>query len=536
MLLQKPSRRARRTRHGCVGHPPSRHALLRKRPPYGFALVLLAATLLGACDNSEGFCVTCGVKEGEVRDGDNDSGLLLLDGRVLDPGDAAKNDAGADSGGGADASTGGCGTEQCNNRDDDCDNKIDEGFNLEQDPMHCGACNQPCAADNAEATCNAGRCEIGACLDGYVDLDETSGCEYRCPVYPPQEEDCNGTDDDCDMRVDEELRSPPVNLCRRTTGTPCAGTRTVCRTYGELVFWACDYSDEVEFDPSVPNGIAAEESLCDGHDGDCDGEADEPFPVGQSCDDGEHGLCRGKTACDPAADNGAVICSYDHLDGAVPGKAEICNGIDDNCDGLVDNDAPDDMVHVDHSGYDFYIYRHEASRPDATAGNAGMLTHRACGRSAVLPWTFVTFDAAQQACANAGKHLCTTEEWLAACQGASALTYPYSDSYDATRCNGADWGPLTDGDASALQPTGSLEACVSSDGALDMSGNVKEWTAEPNGMPRSLSSGGTPIYLVRGGSYESPELGLSCTTELAQAAAFPGQTALGFRCCATTDD
>ena len=80
---------------------------------------------------------------------------------------------------------------------------------------------------------------------------------------------------------------------------------------------------------------------------------------------------------------------------------------------------------------------------------------------------------------------------------------------------------------SRVEPSGALAMCVSPDGALDLSGNVKEWTADPRGT----TSGGARIYVVRGGSHESPELGLTCATDLSRATEDTLLPTLGFRCC-----
>ncbi len=76
--------------------------------------------------------------------------------------------------------------------------------------------------------------------------------------------------------------------------------------------------------------------LCNGLDDDCDGAPDEDFPTrGQACEVGV-GLCvrGGAQVC--AADGSGVVCS------ATPGApvAERCDGRDEDCDGAVDEDFP----------------------------------------------------------------------------------------------------------------------------------------------------------------------------------------------------
>ena len=73
---------------------------------------------------------------------------------------------------------------------------------------------------------------------------------------------------------------------------------------------------------------------CDGADNDCDGEVDEGFPINQACDDGELGVCLGTgiTVCNLAGDG--VDCMI--TDPGQMAGMEICNGIDDNCNGLID--------------------------------------------------------------------------------------------------------------------------------------------------------------------------------------------------------
>ena len=72
---------------------------------------------------------------------------------------------------------------------------MDEDFDFASNVRHCGGCDQACQADNAETSCEAGQCVIGACLEGFGDVDaeddDSPGCEYRCPRYPAVAENCN---------------------------------------------------------------------------------------------------------------------------------------------------------------------------------------------------------------------------------------------------------------------------------------------------------------------------------------------------------
>lgn len=435
--------------------------------------------------------------------------------------------------------------EICNRIDDDCDGEVDEDFDLGSDPRHCGRCDHPCDAQNTDALCIAGSCHALGCQPGFADLDGDPGCEYRCPVFPAQDEDCNDVDDDCDGTIDDHLVAPQSTFCRHGAGTPCHDVGLVCDTRAGRKTWYCDYPPGVEFDPIIPNGIASEETLCDGADNDCDGLVDELWPeLGEACDDGNVGACRdgGEVRCH-SVDTWRTYCDLtalpDAIAGAGPLVTEVCNGVDDDCDGTVDNADVNDptrvrdaMAHVTHSGFDYWIYRYEASRPDSTGSSQGQQTTRACSKSGSLPWAHVSYTTASAACAAAGRRLCTAAEWQAACEGPSATSYPYGASYEPDRCNGADHDVVPGGDIDNTSVvSGSLSACARG-GAYDLSGNVREWTADPQGTTGAPDH--TPIYVTRGGSYLSPELGLTCQTTLSQASEDSQLPTVGFRCCSDT--
>jgi len=510
-----------------------------RTPAPRLVLVLLAAlpALLQGC-HTDAFCLDCtdDTSTGSQRDGGDfanaDGGTALRDGG---PGGSGSGGSGAPPA---------CFPselgEQCNGLDEDCDGEVDEGFDLTTNLLHCGRCDNPCRADNAETACVDGACQVHGCLEGFGDLDGQAGCEYRCPAFPAGPEDCNGYDDDCDGAVDEQLAPPPRGLCRTTRDTACASVEAICIAREGTTTWYCDYPDNVEFDPAIPNGIAVEETRCDGEDGDCDGVVDDVWPdVGLSCDNGLLGACRdeGMIRC-AAADDTKTECDLsvapDPVPGAGPAAVELCNAVDDDCDGIVDNSDPsdpkrivDDMVHIAHGALDFWIYRYEATRPDGSAGAEGIEGTRACSKPDALPWTLVRYEAAQAACAAANSRLCTGAEWLAACQGGASRLYPYGDDYEVPSCQGAD---RAHGTNDGLLPSGTLPSCASVDDVRDLSGNVKEWTSDQRGTTGAPDN--LPIYVIRGGSRESPELGLTCTTELSQATANTALSTLGFRCCA----
>ena len=71
---------------------------------------------------------------------------------------------------------------------------------------------------------------------------------------------------------------------------------------------------------------------CNGLDDDCDGSIDEDFPsLGNACDGGDLDDCQ----------DGIMVCSADGLseicDDDPASIAETCNGLDDDCDGVIDN-------------------------------------------------------------------------------------------------------------------------------------------------------------------------------------------------------
>jgi hypothetical protein len=77
-------------------------------------------------------------------------------------------------------------TETCNGLDDDCDGKVDNGFDLQTDVNNCGQCGHQCVVVNGVAGCVNGQCVIVQCNAGWGDCngDPADGCETNTLTNP----------------------------------------------------------------------------------------------------------------------------------------------------------------------------------------------------------------------------------------------------------------------------------------------------------------------------------------------------------------
>jgi serine/threonine protein kinase/formylglycine-generating enzyme required for sulfatase activity len=138
----------------------------------------------------------------------------------------------------------------------------------------------------------------------------------------------------------------------------------------------------------------------------------------------------------------------------------------------------------------------------------------------VLPTVSVNWDEAQQSCAQAGKRLCTEDQWEKACKGPGNARFPYGNDFDANFCNTED----AQGRDRALAEAGRFPQCRSAYYVSDLSGNVAEWTASNFGDTLA-------IKVQKGGAYDLSVQAVRCAARV-QGASTESRPTLGFRCCA----
>ncbi len=363
----------------------------------------------------------------------------------------------------------------------------------------CGGTNA-CRDSEFGCACSGGGCVIRVCepetvicSDNAVLRCSETGLRYHDPVPCPSDRICVAGE--CLPRECE----PGSRACFEDNLMICAsdgGTRTVVDCAAESRI--CVASDE---------GSNCVELICEPATVSCSAAGH----IRLRCD--ERGAAE---AVDPCPE-GTRCFEGDCIEGEC--GEEVCNGIDDDCDGLIDDGlscseegCPVGMQHVEIDDAEFCIDTYEASRDDATAESMGADLGVARSRVSVMPWGSATLTQATTACAAADKRLCSALEWQAACEGPAVTLYPYGNAYRSSACNGSNVPPLD-----RALPTGQFLDCVSPLGIFDQSGNVAEWTADGN---------------LRGGGYDAPQLQLRCAGRFSPSVDHTPGPSYGFRCCA----
>ena len=188
--------------------------------------------------------------------------------------------------------------ELCDGFDNDCDGETDEAFVLKDAPCD-GPDSDECK--NGTWTCTTDGSELWCVNETEEDIPEI----------------CDGADNDCDGQVDEGFPNK---------GLPCdTDDADLC----ENGTWTCTGDGAgLECIESATNV----QEICDYLDNDCDGETDEGYSsLGNPCDGDDSDQClNGTFTC---KQNGTGVECTNEVPVNIP---EICNGADDDCDGVID--------------------------------------------------------------------------------------------------------------------------------------------------------------------------------------------------------
>ena len=210
----------------------------------------------------------------------------------------------------------------------------------------------------------------------------------------------------------------------------------------------------------------------------------------------------------------------------------------------------DDMALVEKGSVSVCVDRWEASivevLPDGKEQVWSPYTPVAAGRNLkavsrrdTVPQGYISRNEAEKACSAAGKRLCKSEEWIAACEGPKGTTYPYGATENPEACNTHGQNPIKKLFGTAkkywsqgpmnhpwlnklpgtLAKTGAYAACTNDYGVYDMVGNLHEWTADASGT-------------FRGGYYlDTTVNGRGCGYATTAHAPVYHDYSTGFRCC-----
>jgi len=249
--------------------------------------------------------------------------------------------------------------EACDFVDNNCDGGVDEDFKDAAgkyvSDLHCGTCNSPCGAtiaNSAEEICDGSlgvaQCVAVTCLPGFFKLNELQCAPIPAIGCSPCADDAACFGGTCQAigegsyclescgangECSEGFLCDSSNLCAPENGTcdcteASSGAKRTCQLTNQLGtclgFETCEpevgWVDCTALDPNPEE--------CDGVDNDCNGFIDDALPLTQVCaTKNDFGTCTGFAQCFGSSNWVCLAPTPDE---------EVCDFIDNDCDGLTD--------------------------------------------------------------------------------------------------------------------------------------------------------------------------------------------------------
>ncbi|MBK8259683.1 MAG: hypothetical protein IPK82_44375 [Polyangiaceae bacterium] len=227
---------------------------------------------------------------------------------------------------------GACSVVDCEAEWSDCDGNGQNGCeaNLPADPNNCDTCGNTCSAPNGTPGCEAGVCTLSSCDNSWSDCNGelNDGCEIQSGIDPANCGSCGvkcGAGETCQGGVCGVFCDPGKGNCDGNAPNGCEttlGTQSDCAFCGD----SCDLANAT----GMCQGGACAIVMCQGGFANCDANpangCETSLSTASNC-----GACG--VGCGLGENCIAGQCAAPNPCAILP---EVCNGLDDNCDGQVD--------------------------------------------------------------------------------------------------------------------------------------------------------------------------------------------------------